>query len=442
MTKKYTPRNAKLARQLERWYPLRPHAQQLALYNAVSEGVRFPIGLAGRRSGKTEMAKRFLANTANSSPGEMLFAAAPTYTQAKRIWWEDLKALTLSCIHPRRPSESELIIYAPNGSQIHVVGLDRPERIEGSPWTGGVIDEIANIRAGALNENIMPALNTMNPMRPDYRAWGWFIGVPEGNNHYADMVDAAYRTPGWAVYSWPSADILPADVIEAERARMSPREFRQEYEASFESATGRIYDDYGPENITDAVLMPHEQIMWCHDFNFTPMSSCIAVRRGNSLYIVGEIILASATARQSALEFIDRYANHGNKSVLIYGDPAGRAGEKHGHESDYTGMESVLRAAGWTVQRRVKRAAPAIRDRQNAVRAKILNAAGERTLFVNPSLCEYVHKGLATVQLKPGSAFLEVEGDYQHITTAVGYCIDYEWPINAPLALVSVQFPT
>jgi hypothetical protein len=82
------------------------------------------------------------------------------------------------------------------------------------------------------------------------------------------------------------------------------------------------------------------------------------------------------------------------------------------------------------VVRRVKNAAPAIRDRQNAVRAKICNAAGKRSLFVNPVTAPYAHKGLATVQIKKGSTFLEEDGEYQHITTAIGYCVDYEWPVR------------
>jgi hypothetical protein len=39
-----------------------------------------------------------------------------------------------------------------------------------------------------------------------------------------------------------------------------------------------------------------------------------------------------------------------------------------------------------------------------------------------------VHKGLSTCTLKEGSTFIEAEGEYQHITTAIGYCVDYEWP--------------
>lgn len=198
---------------------------------------------------------------------------------------------------------------------------------------------------------------------------------------------------------------------------------------SFETASGRIYEDYGKDNRTDAEIEPHEQLLWYHDFNYTPMSSGIGVRRGNDLYLLDEIILTSAVARQSALEFVEKYKDHKNRHVLIYGDPAGRAGEKHGHQSDYTEMEAVLRENGWQLTRKVKKAAPAIKDRQNAVRAKIKNAAGEVSLFVNPSKAPTTHKGLATVQLKEGSTFIEEDSHVQHITTAIGYMVDYEFPI-------------
>ena len=159
------------------------------------------------------------------------------------------------------------------------------------------------------------------------------------------------------------------------------------------------------------------------------MSSGVGVRRGNDLYLLEEIILTSAVARQSALEFVERYREHQNRHVLLYGDPAGRAGEKHGHASDYTEIEAVLKSNNWTVTRKVKSAAPAIKDRQNAVRAKIRNAAGEVSLYVNPERAPYTHKGLATVQTKEGSSYQEEESDYQHITTAVGYMVDYDFPI-------------
>lgn len=424
--------NLMLDRQLARWYKLKDHPVQLALMDAVPSGIRFPLVPAGRRSGKTERFKRFLVKQATAYSGPY-FAAAPTHAQAKKIFWDDLKAFTLSSMHSRRPSESDLIIYLENGSEIHVIGLDKPQRIEGIPWTGGGIDEFADVKPDAWEANILPALNTVNPTMPDYRAWCWLLGVPDGLNHYYDLCQQAEtgQDPNFRVFHWKSAEILPPDVMDAMKRAMSPKQFKQEFEASFETASGRIYEDYGKHNQTSATIEPHEQLMWMHDQNFTPLSSAIGVRRNNGadLYLLDEIVLTSAISRQAAVEFVERYKDHKNKHVLIYGDPAGKAGEKHGHASDYTDIEAVLKAAGWRYTRKVKPAHPAIKDRQNAVRAKILTASGDSSLFVNPVTAPWCHKGLATVQLQEGSTFQEDQkNQYQHITTAIGYCVDVEWP--------------
>lgn len=427
-------------RELERWYKLKDHPKQRALIEAVGNGVRFPVVPAGRRSGKTERAKRFVAKEAMKNPGERYFIAAPTRDQVKKIYWSDMKRLALCSLQSKSPSETELIIYLDNGTEIHLIGLDRPERIEGVLWTGGVIDEIADIKPEAWEANIRPALDTFNPQRPEYRAWCWLIGVPDGLNHYYDMAKYAESEvdPEWRLYHWKSVDILPEATIEAAKRQMSAKQFRQEYEASFEGATGRIYEDYSKENQTDAVIQPHEQLMWMHDQNYTPLSSAVGVKRENRLYLLDEIVLTSAVSKQSAIEFVEKFKEHKNRHVLIYGDPAGQAGEKHGHASDYTDIEGVLKANGWTYTRKVKPAHPAIKDRQNAVRAKICTADGVRSLFVNPVTAKWCDKGLATVQLQSGSTFQEDQKNkYQHITTAIGYCVDVEWPAVKRIASVS-----
>ena len=417
---------------MQRWYDLIDHPEQLRLINSPS---RFKVVPAGRRSGKTERFKRFMAKTMMANPGEPYFIAAPTRNQVKKIYWEDMKLLCFAPLLSRDAiSESELTIKLPNGASVTLIGLDQPQRIEGTFWAGGGIDEIADVKENAWAENISPALDTFNPLKPDYRAWCWLLGVPDGLNHYYEMAEYAKTAndPEWDLFTWHSADILPPDVIAAAKRRMSKRQYKQEYEASFETASGKIYEDYSADNYTDETIKPHEQLHWFHDFNYTPLSSGVGVRRnkGKDLYILDEVILTSAVARQSALEFCDRYKDHENKKLLLFGDPAGKAGEKHGHASDYTEIESVLKKHGWHVQRQIKPAAPAIRDRQNAVRAKIRNAADEVSLFVNTKLAPYCHKGLATVQTKKGSTFLEEDGEYQHITTAIGYCIDHIWPVT------------
>ncbi len=412
----------------KRWYKLIDHPVQLAL---VTDKARFKVVPAGRRSGKTERAKRFIVKEALRHPSESYFIAAPTRDQVKKIYWLDLKKL-MPFSQIDKISETELSITLLNQTTITLIGLDKPERIEGVFWTGGVIDEIADIKPDAWGNHIRPALDTFNPTKPDTLAWCWLIGVPDGLNHYYDM--AQYAENGndseWKLYHWKSSDILPPKTIESAKRSLSPKQFKQEYEASFETSTGRIYDDYSKDNHTTETIQDHEQLLWMHDFNYTPMSSAIGVRRGEKIYILDEIILESAISTQSTLEFVDRYKDHKNKHVLVYGDPAGRAGEKHGHSSDYTQIENTLRSNGWRFERKVKSKAPAIKDRQNSLRAKIKNTVGEIYLYVNPSKARYADKGLSTVQSKKGSTFQEVETEYQHITTGIGYFMDYEYPIT------------
>ena len=418
-----------------RWYKLTPHPAQQALQR---DRVRFKVAPCGRRSGKSECAKRHVVREAMRAPGKYA-VCAPTRDQVRRIFWQDLKALSFAPLLPERPLEADLILRFPNTSEIHLVGLDQPARIEGVSWSGIVIDELASVKRDAWALNVRPALDTFDPSRGGELAWAMLVGTPEGvGNTFHELAEYARTSgdPDWKLYHWKSAEILPAAVIDAARRSLSAMQFAQEYEAEFAFATGRIYADYGDLNLTQEVASPHEQLLFAHDFNYTPMSSCIAVRRGPSFVVLDEIILRSATARMSALEFVERYKNHKNRNVIVYGDPAGRAGEKHGLASNYTEMEQVLRQGGWTVERRVRAAAPAIVDRHNAVRAMICNAAGERRLFVNPKTCPYVHKGLSTVSLKegangkPGSSFLEEPSDYQHVTTAVGYMVERECPVR------------
>lgn len=444
-----------LREQHKRWYPLIDHPVQLALVAAVSNGVRFPVIPAGRRSGKTERFKRFLAKQAMKNANEKYFIGAPTYGQVKKIYWSDMKKLTFSAAHDKQPSETDLIIYLPNGTEIHLIGLDKPERIEGIAWTGGGIDEIADIKPEAWAENILPALNTVSPLRPDYRAWCWLLGVPDGLNHFYDMAQYAETAndPDWKLYHWKSAEILPPDIIESARKVMSEKQFKQEFEASFETASGRIYDDYSKDNYTTETIKPHEQLLWYHDFNYTPMSSGIGVIRDKpqtdkeivqrapivkEIYLLEEIILTSAVAKQSALEFVERYKDHKNKHVIIYGDPAGKNGEKHGHASDYTDMENVLRDNQWRFTRKVRPSTRSIKDGQNAVRAKIRNANGDVFLYVNTQQAPYTHKSLSTGQLKKGSTFIEEENEYQHIGTAIRYFIEYEYPINQVMQSIKI----
>jgi len=203
-----------------------------------------------------------------------------------------------------------------------------------------------------------------------------------------------------------------------------------------------VYGDYSTLNHTDKEFDPSlRHIIWTHDFNFTPLSSAILQQdEEKNIYAVDEIVLHSAVARQSALEFVERYKDYTNCAVSVYGDASGHIGEKHGHASDYIEIEQILKAAGFQVRMKVPRSNPAIKDGQNSLRALIEDALGKRRLFVNPKKCKHVNTGLSTLQLKKGSTFQEEDGDYQHITTALRYFTDVEFPVRGKTRVVETSW--
>jgi len=370
----------------------------------------------------------------------MYFAAAPVRDQAKRLFWRDLKEMTPLWMVSKRPSESELIIYLKNHSEIYVIGLDRPERIEGLPWRGGGVDEIANCKADVWDDHLRPLFSTKGMED----SWCWLFGVPEGINHFYDLAEIAKseQHPDWKFYNWPSADIIDPVEIEDAKRTMDPRLFRQEYLGSFEDVKGRVYADYSNENHTDKVLEPGKDIIWTHDFNYTPLSSAILQidEEGKDIYMVDEIILESSVAQNTAIEFVERFQSCKSSMVYIYGDAQGHHGEKHGHKSDYMQIEEILRQNGFRVQVRAAHNYKPIKESQSSLRAKIYNAAGERTFFVNAAKCKYGDKGLKLTQLKAGSSFQEADSKYQHITTALRYYCDIAFPIKGRDAISETEW--
>lgn len=415
-------------RDLERWYPLpKLTAVHRAYWNSIK---RFVIVRAGRRSYKTEIAKRLIIERAMAVPGEY-FIGAPTIPQVRLIYWDDIKRMSYPSMQKAQPKEAMLVRPFDNGSSIHLLGMEKPKRFEGPYWTGGILDEFAYFKEEAWSESIRPALDTQVPGRP--KPWCIILSKPNGLNHFYERYQYAVSQddPDWEAFHWTSEDVLDSEAIEAAKRELSLRQYRQEYLGEFVTQTGRIYEDYGPDNYTKELIQAHEQIHYFCDFNFTPMSHGIAVIRNNIVYVLDEVILESAKGYMNVMEFCEKYKNHKNKKICLYGDASGKNGEKHGLDSEYTLMIDEFKKNGWEVLKKVKKANPAIKDRQNALNSRIKNAAGEIRLYVNPVMAKWMDKGLLTTVFKKGSTFQEEQKDNetQHITTGLGYMIDYLYPI-------------
>lgn len=433
-----------------RWTKLRPHEIQNAWWNTAA---RFRTVPAGRRSGKTELAKRRLVKAAlkgTQYPRARFFAAAPTYSQAKRIYWDDLKLLVPKEFMAGPPSESELVIRLVNGTEVHVFGMDKPERMEGSPWDGGILDEYGNMKGHVWGANIRPALS-------DRKGWADLIGVPEGRNHYYELDKKAKSdaTGEWASYHWVSADILDPEEIAAAKRDLDELTFKQEYEASFITFEGRAYYPFDEAVHCSNKLTydPRLNLGLCFDFNVEPGVCCIVQEQvlpgqyeRDSLGLVqlnkpitgtgviGEVYIPrSSNTPAVCRKIIEDWGKHQGR-VICYGDATGGSrGSAKVEGSDWELIEKELRPTfKGQLSFKVKKANPAERARINAMNSRLKTASGVIKMLVDPAKAPNVVKDLEGVcLLKGGSGELDKASTptLTHISDALGYYIVEEFPL-------------
>ena len=76
---------------------------------------------------------------------------------------------------------------------------------------------------------------------------------------------------------------VPKEEVEAARAQLDPRTFRQEFEASFENLSGLVAINFSEENISREAEDIKKLPLWIGlDFNVENMSAVCGVRLGTS----------------------------------------------------------------------------------------------------------------------------------------------------------------
>lgn len=216
--------------------PLREHQRQL--YDVRQ---RFSVWVCHRRFGKTTLALYCLIKDAmdNRQPRPRYAYVAPLYRQAKLIAWDLLKHLTHR-IPGTRINEAELRVDLAGHRRIQLFGADNPDALRGPYWDGVVFDEFAEMRPRVWTEVVRPAL-------ADRQGWGLFLSTPKGHNHFYDLYQEAPALEGWHTALCRAAEtgIIPQAELDAARAVMSPEQYAQEFDCSFESALiGAYYASY------------------------------------------------------------------------------------------------------------------------------------------------------------------------------------------------------
>lgn len=202
---------------------------------------RWAVLVAHRRCGKTvACVNDLIARALNVRPpgnvaGQGRFAyVAPFLSQAKEVAWDYLKRFSEPCASDK--NESELWVQLVNGARIRIHGADNPDRLRGAYLDGVVLDEYADMRPSVWGEVI-------RPMLADRQGWATFIGTPKGRNEFWQVWDKAQGDPAWFSVMLRASEtgILPAEELAAAAADMTPEQYAQEFECSFDAAIQGAY---------------------------------------------------------------------------------------------------------------------------------------------------------------------------------------------------------
>ena len=384
---------------------------------------RFRVLITGRRFGKTHLALVELLRFASRNKNGKIFYVSPTYRMSKEIMWKPLKKKVTDCRWVKYTNESDLTLILKNGCQISLKGADKsPDNLRGVGLNFLVMDEFADIPEEAWTEVLRPTISDKH-----VNGHVLFTGTPRGFGSWSYNI--FQRGLGddneWKSFKYTTLDGGQVEQKEIDQAKkdLDERTFRQEYLASFETYAGVVYYNFDREqNIKECKYDKNLVIHLGMDFNIDPMSACLFHIKNNVIEVFDEIVIYSSNTDEFIEELFSRYPK---QNIVVYPDPASRQRKTSaGGRTDLT----ILQNAGLNVK--CKSSHPLIRDRINAVNSKLKSFEGKRSMFIDHS-CKTLINSLMKQVYKEGTNQPEKNNGYDHMTDAIGYAIDYLYPITS-----------
>lgn len=387
---------------------------------------RFRVVIAGRRFGKTTLAIREICYCARM-PNRDVFYITSSYRAAKMIVWKPLKRKLQDLRWAKKVNESELSIQLINGSTISLKGAENGDALRGVSLDFVVFDEVASVDEDVWTEVIRPSL-------ADRQGSALFIGTPQGKSNWSyDLWKLGQDgIEDWQSWQFTTKDggWVTEEEIAAARRDMTERQFRQEFEATFESFEGRVAWAFSQDNVREP---PDTKLDILHvgmDFNVNPMVCVVAIQRDQKMYVIDEIKLPNSNTTEMCEELKNRYPK---SKIFVYPDPAGAARKTSaGGSTDH----NILANYGFVVKAPHRH--DPVRDRINATNARFCSAEGVKNLFISAN-AKYTIESLDKHVFKLGSQIPDKDTGYDHIFDALSYMIAYIWPVRRDMAVQEPQ---
>ena len=208
---------------------------------------------------------------------------------------------------------------------------------------------------------------------------------------------------------------LPEGFIDSLKENYPPQLIAAYLEGQFTNlTTGQVYDRFSRDiHVKDKLPNYEDEVLRCGiDFNIQNTNCVIAVRDGNKLVIIDEIVKAHDTDAL-AKELVRRYPR---RKILVYPDASGGNRSTNATRTDI----SILESYGFTNQS--PKSNPAIKDRVSSVQALLCNGKGESRLEVSSS-CRALIETLELQSWDEKTGDPDKQNGYDHMNDALGYVI-------------------
>lgn len=302
-----------------------PHAKQREM---MLSSARFKALVWGRRSGKSMGIALYTMLKALETPGNY-YIIAPTYTQAKSIYWNDILKILVPGAIIKDTNESELYIEFEQihykfdtkeilgfdidsdhsksnlPSRIYLKGANNPDSLRGVSLSGAVLDEFAFFQYAndTWRKIIRPAL-------ADQQGWAIFSSTPDGvHNAFFDVVETAKAAMSEGKKNWyySHATMLDNTTLRHRKEEWNDTkaeyirdgkidEWVQEWEAKFTTPSSLVYNEFDDEiHVINPNLIPRENVTFAIGMDFglkDPFAAVFcAIDKDDNWYIYDEIYL-------------------------------------------------------------------------------------------------------------------------------------------------------
>ena len=293
---------------------IQPLPSQMAIINAInSPKYRFVAAAVSRRQGKTYIAN-IIGQLVSLVPGSNILIMSPNYSLSQISFDLQRNLIKHFDLEVTKDNAKDKVIEISNGSTVRMGSVNQVDSCVGRSYDLIIFDEAALADGkDAFNVALRPTLDKENSK-------AIFISTPRGrNNWFSEFFNRGYSDefPEWCSIRATYRDnprMSETDIAEA-RKSMSEAEFRQEYEADFNTYEGQVWKFNFETQVRDfSQFEPKKMDIFAGlDVGYKdPTAMCVIAYDWDAeeFYLLDEYFDAERTTEQHAAEIqklIDRW---------------------------------------------------------------------------------------------------------------------------------------